>query len=286
MIRIGILGSDNSHAEVFARLCNEGVKGERIRGARVVALFGLDAKETTEVAEKAKIPTIVKRPKDMLEMVDAVIVVFRHGGLHYKYAAPFLKAGIPTFVDKPLACSVSHARKLIDLAKRHRVPLMSSSSLRYGPLVDAFRKEVQGIGKIRGGNLTGRGSARSPYGGIFFYGVHSVQMMLEIFGNKVKSVRATEHDGSAVALIDYKDGGVITLNIMDGSNVQFTAAAYGTKGVLATDKKGLQSSYIYIMKMLKTGKPPVPYKDVLLSTRILDAMQKSMDRDGKAIVLK
>ncbi len=107
MIRIGIVGSDNSHAIALSQLCNLSDTPERkaIRGAKVVALFGLVPERNEEVARAGKIPTIVKKPTDMIGMVDAAFVVFRHGGLHYRYVKPFLQARIPAFVDKPLACS-------------------------------------------------------------------------------------------------------------------------------------------------------------------------------------
>ncbi len=291
MIRIGMIGSDNSHAVSYSKLVNikDKAPGKYIPGARVVALFGLEDKRNQEVAQEVKIPTIVKRHTDMLGMVDAVIVDFRHGGLHYQYAAPFLKAGIPTFVDKPLACSVPHAKKIIALAKKHRAPLMSCSAVRYGERIDDFKKKMKDIGKVRAGLLTGRGSSRGPYGGIFFYGVHSVEMLIEIFGNKIKSVRCTEHDGSAIASVTFRNGSVIVLNVVEGSNVPFTVGAFGTEGIILPDGEmftGYYSTMKVFLKMVKTGKPPVAYDDLLLSVRILDAMQKSMDKDGKEIVLK
>lgn len=292
MIRIGIVGSDNSHAESFSKVCNlKGQGGSRqIAGARVVALFGLDDKRNEEVARNARIPTIVKRPTDMLGMVDAVIVDFRDGALHYKYARPFLQAGLPTFVDKPMACSLTHARKIVALARRHRAPLMSASGVRFGPRIDEFKRKVGTIGKVRAGLVIGRGNARGPYGGIFFYGVHCVEMLLEIFGNRVNSVGCIEHDGSAVATVGFSDGKVVVMNVINGSNVPFQAAAFGSKGVIFPGPEDLFTGYYDTMcvflKMVRTGKPPIPHKDLLLSVRIMDAMKKSMDRAGKEIVLR
>ena len=288
MIRIGILGSDNSHVESFSKCFN--IKGpDQIKGARVVALFGLEKKRTLEAAEGGNIPTIVKRPQDMIGMVDAVIVVFRHGNLHYKYAAPFIQAGIPTFIDKPMTCSVPQAKKLIALARRRKTPITSFSAVRYSPLIEELKKNMKTVGKIRAGVFCARGSSRSPYGGLFFYGIHSVEMMLEIFGNAVHSVRTTEHNGCAVVTIAYKKGFAVTFNILDKSRVPFLGGVFGSKGNIFPDKE-LFAGYLPAMKrflnMVKTGKPPIPYKDMLLSVRILDAMEKSMAKDGKEIVIK
>ena len=290
MIRIGILGTDNSHSVAFSRLFN--VKGEEhhIPGAKVVAIFGPDAARNKEVAEQGEVPTIVKRPTDMLGMIDAAIVDFRHGGLHYRYAEPFIAAGLPTFVDKPFAVSVAHAKKMVDLAKRKRAPITSFSTIRLGPPVDNLKKALASIGKVRAGIITGPGSSQSEYAGVFFYGVHCVELMLEVFGTKVQSVRGADYDGSVIATVGYRDGSVVTLNIVDKARVPFWALAYGSTGEAQYQRGQDFPSYYYgmklFLKMIRTGKPPIPYSDLLLSVRVTDAIQKSMDVGGREVVLR
>lgn len=290
MIRIGILGTDNSHSIAFSRLFN--VKGEKnhIAGARVVAIYGLKDKRNREVAEMGEVPTIVKRPTDMLGMVDAAVVDFRHGGLHYKHARPFIEARIPTFIDKPFSISVAHARKMVELARRKRTPVTSLSTVRLGPPVENMKKAMKKIGKVRAGILTGPGSSKSEYAGVFFYGVHCVELMLEVFGNKVHSVRAAGYDGSVIATVGYKNGAVVTLNVIDKARPPFDAIAFGAKGSAQYDRGGGFAGYYYgmklFLKMIRTGKPPIPYNDLILSVRVLDAIQKSMDAGGREVLLR
>ena len=290
MIKIGILGTDNSHSVAFSRLFN--VKGEKhhIPGARVVAIYGLNDKRNREVAEMGEVPTIVKRPRDMLGMVDAAIVDFRHGGLHCKHAMPFIEARIPTLIDKPMSISVAHARKMVAMARKKRTPISSFSTVRLGPPVEDMKKAMKKIGKVRAGILTGPGSSESEYAGVFFYGVHCVELMLEVFGNKVKSVRAADYDGSVIATVAYKTGAVVTLNIIDGARPAFDATAFGAKGTVRYDPGKGFAGYYYgmkvFLKMIRTGKPPIPYNDLVLSVRVLDAIQKSMDAGGREVMLR
>jgi len=149
---------------------------------------------------------------------------------------------------------------------------------------------LKGLGKVRAGIITGPGSAKSEYAGVFFYGVHSVELMLEVLGNKVRSVRAADYDGSVIATVGYRNGTVVTLNIIDGARVPFSALVFGSKGAAEYDRSGGFAGYYYgmklFLKMIKTGKPPIPYNDLILSVRILDAIQKSMDAGGKEVVLR
>ena len=68
MIRIGIIGSDNSHADRYSELCNmpdnPKLKDLQVPDAKVVALFGIPEHEarTLEVSTKYHIPTVVKTP--------------------------------------------------------------------------------------------------------------------------------------------------------------------------------------------------------------------------------
>ena len=116
MFRIGILGSDNSHAQHFARLCNvEKVYGDDVR---IVAIYGNDddPNHTKEVAEKGEIPFIANNPEEFMGKVDAVMVVYRRGSLHVPHILPFIEAGYPVWIDKPITSSPEDIDKLIKQA--------------------------------------------------------------------------------------------------------------------------------------------------------------------------
>ena len=118
MFKIGILGSDNSHAQHFARLCNvEKVYGDEVR---IEYIYGRDddPAHTKEVAELTKIPNIVTDPKEFLGNVDAVMVVYRSGALHVPEILPFIEAGYPVWIDKPVCESVEHINMLREAVRK------------------------------------------------------------------------------------------------------------------------------------------------------------------------
>ncbi|HEY1448175.1 MAG TPA: alcohol dehydrogenase catalytic domain-containing protein, partial [Caulobacteraceae bacterium] len=45
---------------------------------------------------------------------------------HFDLVAPGLRKGLPTFCDKPIGGSVAGTRKILEFARRHQAPLMSS----------------------------------------------------------------------------------------------------------------------------------------------------------------
>jgi len=290
MIRIGVLGTDNSHSITFSKLFN--VPGEKyhIAGAKVVAVYGLEDARNKEVAEKAQIPTIVRRPADMLGMIDGAIVDFRHGSRHLKYARPFIEAGIPTFIDKPFAATVADAKKMVALARRKHVPITSFSTVRFGPAMLKFKKAVKDIGKVRAIIISGPGNARDQYDGIFFYAVHQVELMLEVFGNAVKSARGLDRDGLLVGEVVYKNGMVATMHEINSGWAPFAATAFGAEGTASYDATKFDNGYFVGAKafteMFRTGKMPYSYNDILVSTRVLAAIQKSIDTGGKDVLIR
>ena len=48
--------------------------------------------------------------------------------LQREMVAPALAKGLPTFCDKPIGGTVAGTKKILDFAKQHNAPLMSSSS--------------------------------------------------------------------------------------------------------------------------------------------------------------
>lgn len=277
MLKIGIVGSDNSHAIAFSKLCNarRGDSGLRVSGARVTHLFGLDAARNQEVAAAGRIPNVVADPAEMIGHVDAVLVVFRHGDLHARYALPFLKAGVPTFVDKPLACSVADARKLTAAAVKHGTPLTSFSTVRFAGDTVKVLKSVHEARPLAGGVVFGPADAKSEYGGLIFYGIHTVEIMLEVFGYDVASVSAVRSDMGVVATCAYRDGALVSLHFVSRGARGF--------GVLVNTQKGhvyqeldlstcYRDGFLVFSRMFKTGEWPLTPAQLLRPVEVMDAI--------------
>ncbi|MCX5428394.1 Gfo/Idh/MocA family oxidoreductase [Streptomyces sp. NBC_00257] len=99
-MRIGIVGTDNSHVDQIVRHLNVGKAGG---DARVVALGGGRGRRNDALAAVGGIAAVVDEPAALIGLVDAVVVADRDGANHRQQAIPFLAAGLPVFVDKPLA---------------------------------------------------------------------------------------------------------------------------------------------------------------------------------------
>ncbi len=285
MFKLGIIGSDNSHAIQFSKLANleDGVNGMRIEDARVTHIYGIDPERTKEVAELGEIPNIVTRNEDMLGEVDGVICVWRHGSRHMADTLPFLKAGIPAFVDKPLASSVADAMILIDTAEKAGVGLTSFSTLRYAkPTVEFIASLPEAVETAVSGVSTGPADLGSEYDGIFFYGIHAVEMMNATFGYGCESVLATSHGSNCMAVCKFPGGPTVTLSLLGKAAYVFHVSVFGTKGwkdYTVDSSTAYYDGMNVFMETLRTGRWPLTRSQLLEPVKILAAIERSLAED-------
>ncbi len=284
MIRIGIIGSDNSHAEAFSKLANieEERGGQEYPECKVVGIFGLEEARTKEVAERGRIQYIAEKPEDLIGKIDAAMVVFRHGDLHAQYALPFIEAGIPTFIDKPFAIKLSDCQSMIDAAEKKDVPITSYSTVRYSQDVVKLAEELKNCGDINCGASTGPCDFKSIYGGPFFYGTHTIETLLALFGYNIKSISAAENNGNVIATTKYDDGKIMAVTLLGNAKAAYNVAAYGTKRAVC---RFLDISTCYregfkvFLNMVETGKKPLEYDQLLAPIKFMTCVVKSLNEN-------
>jgi predicted dehydrogenase len=120
----------------------------RIQGAEVVSVWTQDESLSEKIAKAAKISNVVAKPEDMIGEVDAVLLARDDAESHLKLAAPFLKAGLPIYIDKPIALSIADLNKLYDL-EQYPGQIFTCSALRYSQELVLSPEARQEIGEIR-----------------------------------------------------------------------------------------------------------------------------------------
>lgn len=277
--RVAIVGIENSHAEEIIRYLN--VERPASVPVRVVALVAGEADRTAELAELGGIETIVGESADLLGEIDALIVTSRDGALHRAHAVPFLEAGTPVWVDKPLAATVADAEQIVAAAERGGTVLTSSSALRWVTDTDAVAEGLATIGELQAVTVTGPADAGSPYSGIFFYGIHIADVAQRLVPGTPEDIDVQALPGGVVARYRV-DGVLVTLEFVrpDASGqVPFRAAAVGSHGVVSRDIV-LGADYVQpgvdaFARMLATGVAPIAAAQLLAPITVLEAVAKA-----------
>lgn len=282
MLRIGIVGSDNSHAVAFSQLLNtdRGMNDPRWAEAVCAAIYGTDPARTAEVAKLGSIPRITESVEEMVDLVDAAMVVWRHGDLHAPSALPFLRAGKPVFVDKPFAIRVEDCQAMLHTAAASGALLTSYSTTRWTPAIRRLRERAAEYGELRMGQVTGPADLESEYGGLFFYANHAVEMLFALFGHGAGAVFARQGQGNVLATVRWPDGRLANLNFCKSAKATYAATLHGTEGWVSErlDIGGCYADGLeQFIRMVRTGERPLSDAELLEPTRLLHALLRSLE---------
>jgi len=282
--RIGIVGSDNSHAIAFSQIANDPSNPNHVPGFEATHLFGLDRGRNEEVAKSGKIVKIVSDPREMVGEIDIAFVEFRHGGLHLEYAKPFIENGIPVFVDKPLAANTADAQKLIQLAKEKNVPMTSFSTLRFTNMVRELKELFRAHEPIFL-SVAGPADPESEYGGLIFYAIHVAEMFNEVAGHGVREVVAVAKGANVISTIVHDKflGNIRTSPRIDA----FSAEGEVGKAYVARklgDELYYRNGMAKIKEMLDGKRWPLTEQDMFEPVAVIKAIEESLSKGRPAKV--
>jgi predicted dehydrogenase len=220
----------------------------------------------------------VQHPEEMLGKIDALIVDHRHPKFHLEPALPFIKEGIPTFIDKPFCYRAAEGKEFLQLAKKRGTPVTSYSSIAHSTGTFDCIGQLKATGAITQVLRTGTADFESEYGGIFFYGIHVVEPLIYMFGDDIKEVKVTRNGKLGTAALRFASGLFATL--------VFKAKAYGWETYIETGDKWTElkprveetdppKNYADMVEMFSTGKEPRTHQSILNGVSILEALEKS-----------
>jgi predicted dehydrogenase len=296
-LRIGIIGTDTSHVVAFTRLLNDRSDPGHVPGARVVAAFkggslDVDASRTridgfaAELREKWRVE-LVESIEALCDKVDAVLLESVDGRPHLDQLRPVFKARKRVFVDKPLTVSYAAAREIARLSRESGVPFFSASSLRYAADIQRIRNSDQ-HGGIQGAFAFGPESFEPHHPDLFWYGIHTVEMLYTLLGPGCEQVTRTKTQSSDTVVGRWRDGRIGTIRGLIEGKQDYGAIAFGTKAVLATPvpmKSDYRALLVEIVNFFQTGAPPVPPEEALEVIAFMEAADLSKSRGGAPVAL-
>lgn len=288
MFRIGILGSENSHALAFARIFNK-THADQYPDIRVTAIGGNYPEESRKVYEECGLDFIAASPEEMLGKVDAVMVTARDGASHAPFARPFLEAGLPAFIDKPITRDPDEALALARLAKEKGVPLVGGSSVKYAydvRLMKAAVERAAAEGESISGDLSAPVNMHNEYGGFFFYASHLAEMCMTVFGYDPLRVTAFRSGDNVTAVVHY-DRYDIVCRFLEGNYNYTITLSQKSRPIF----REVDISMIYqhecenFARMLRTGEMDQSYEDLILPVYFLRAAEDSFT-SGKTVKIE
>ena len=299
-LRAGIIGLDTSHVIAFTQTLNKGPKkpedAEKVAGVKVVAAYPQGSKDiessTKRVPEyTAKVKElgveIVDSVDELVKRVDVVFLESNDGRVHWEQLQPVFKARKPVFIDKPIAASLADTIRILDAAKKANVPIFCSSSLRFGKTTLAVREGS--IGKVKSAETFSPMSLEPTHPDLYWYGVHGCESLFTVMGTGCKSVkRGTGPDGKVEVIGTWEGGRTGIFREQNGQDRKgYGGKAVGEKGESPIGSyDGYDVLLFDIVKMFRTGVPPVSAEETIELYAFMEAADESKRRNGAEVTLK
>lgn len=292
--RVGMIGLDTGHSVAFTKALNDPNAGDRYNGYKVIAAYPNGTEKIK--SWKKKIPEITKEVKnegveivdsidDLLNTVDVVLLTCIDGNKHLELALPVIKAGKKLFIDKPFAASLSDAYAIVEAARKHQVPMFSSSSLRY---IDGAKEIREGkIGDVMGAEAFSPAHIEEHHPDLFWYGVHGVEILFTIMGTGCKSVKRTHTKGTDVVVGLWDDGRIGCYRGIREGKGGYGATVFGEEKIEVLDNyQGYKPLLEEIADFFDTGIVPVPHEETLEIFAFMQAAEESKIKKGISVDLE
>lgn len=294
-MKIGMIGLDTSHCAVFTKLLNGPEQESHVAGGRVVAAYPGGSSQfslsrdrvggfTRQLATDFGV-AMLEDISQLAERVDAILLESVDGRQHLEQFTA-AAVGKPVFIDKPFATNVADARAIAEIAAKSGTPVMSCSSVRYAAGIADLLEPGE---RVESCEAFGRAALLEDYPGLFWYGVHSAEVLFSFMGPGCETARCIGYPNTDLVVGEWRDG---RLGVMRGTRL--THDEFGC--VVHTDsatKVGLakpQPPYYQLMlehvvRFFETGRSPIDIRETLEITAFIEAAERSRDSGGSSVPL-
>jgi predicted dehydrogenase len=224
-----------------------------------------ESETTKKLCAACRIPHSVQDSRDFLGNVDAVIIARDDYESHLEIAGPFLEAGLPVFIDKPLGLEINDLRIFRPYLESGQ--LMSCSGMRYAREMDEPRANIAAYGRVK----LIRGAIVLSWEK---YGVHLLEAILSIIPARPVSVRLTPADHTS-AIVELDDGALIQIDALGDCQPTFHIDLFGTQRIGSFD---ITDNFSMFRRMLwefvtsiETRRAAIPSERTLEIMRVLIA---------------
>lgn len=305
MIKIGVIGmsTGNAHPYSWSSIINGVFDAGEIRkigypavanyleankdtiginGAKVTCVWSQDKKISESIAKTAQIGTITESLEEMAGLVDAVILTRDDPENHVSMAKPFIDAGIPFFIDKPLAITKEDLQYFSDQNAKGKF-IMSCSSMRYANECRIVKQELASLGTLELATAVGKKDWIK-------YGVHLMEALFSLLDDpKPVSVKHVGEKGKDIVCVEFETGFRATLHLFMDISPTFQVSLFGRKGWRLMDIKNSYSMFrdniIEFIRSVEDGKPRLPFEKTEAIIKTLMAAMESLEKGGETIYL-
>lgn len=248
--------------------------------AKVTHVFTQDRTLSEQIAISGGVQNVASTPQEMIAAVDAVILGRDDAENHRKMAKPFIDAGIPIFIDKPLCNTIEDLTYFANKVAKGKF-IMSCSSMRYANECMTAKTELPALGKIELITAVGKKDWLK-------YGVHMLEAIFSIMDDpKPVSVINVGSENGAIVKIEFEGGLEATVHLFMNISGTFQLSIFGQNNWKLVEIKNSYSMFrdniIEFIRSVEDGKPRIAFYKTVQIIKTLIAGEESLKQRGKKI---
>jgi hypothetical protein len=253
-----------------------------INGAKVTHVWSQDMAISASIAKASAIRHIAKTPDEMVDQVDAVLLLRDDAENHVRMAKPFLDAGIPVFIDKPLALSIRDLEYFANENAKGKL-ILSCSSMRYANECMAVKQEIVSLDQLELAVAVGKKDWNK-------YGIHLMEALFALLNDPHPlSVRHIGKHGQDIVQVMFDNGLQAIFNLFMNIAPTFQMSLFGQSGWRLMEIKNSYSMFrdniIEFIRSVEDGKSRLSFDKTERIIRTLIGANESLAQNGKIINL-
>lgn len=239
-----------------------------LSSARVTQVWTQDQALSKHIAAASRIERVADTPEAMIGSVDAVLLARDDAANHMQYAGPFLDAGIPIYIDKPLAVARRDAEAILTRAGS-TAPVFSCSALRYARELQPSPSQLKQCGRIRFVDAIVPGKWNT-------YAVHVIEPVLAhlVVDDEIAETKAHGFGDLRELVVTWKSGLVTRFSSLGRSASPIGFTIHGENGNLSF---ALRDSFVafrealaHFVEVVRGQRPNIPIASTL---RVVDLIE-------------
>ncbi|KKQ32673.1 MAG: Oxidoreductase [candidate division TM6 bacterium GW2011_GWF2_37_49] len=248
---------------------------DSIKNATVTHIWTQDKEASTHIANACKIENVVTNYKDLIGKVDAILLARDDYQTHYKISKQFIQAGMPIYIDKPLAIKKSIAQKIYALQK-YAGQVFTCSAIGFAKEFELNKNDLYDLGEIKYIEaMISKDWER--------YGIHIIEPTLKLLltnnilslKNKIKQTNVSKNQNQRIVTFVWDNNLITSFCTLGELKIPIHVNIFGTnknqkltfQDTFYAFKKALQSFVNTIQK-----KEPAPNK--IFTLKIIDMIEK------------
>ena len=253
-----------------------------IKDAHVTHVYCNTISDAQDVSRSSLVPEVVEKPEDMIGKVDAVICATDIGKEHVERCRPFMEAGIPMFIDKPMTDNEEDLRTFVKWYDEGK-HFLSSSSARYVKSMEPYYPNHYELGRLM---YVCKPMCKKWE----TYGIHALEEVFPLLGEGFFSIQNTGTYERNMIHITHASGCDVQIplsaNMYGAFGCTLLIGSAGNRLISDSDSYySFKKQMDVFVRYLRSGERPYPFTETIELTKLVIGGIRSREEQGRRVLL-